>query len=167
MRSVAFIALSIALCLAGGPIGRGQTETAFSGWPGEIDGKRLERRPFTPLHYRILRGFPGRAGLFGGEDVEVLYRWSPQVTNTLRSVHQAFREEGYRTSERASAERDGVEWTCFLASKGLDRIRICERLYDTKDRTWSDFDDWLLEAKAARTRPPWWAVAVIEPVDPL
>lgn len=164
-----FTAMTAIACglLVVGDVAKAQTETAFTGWPGEIQGKRLNRLPFRTLEYRALRGFPGRAARFGGDGVEVLYRWSPQVTNLLRSVRRAYVEEGYRVGETSADERDGVEWNCFEARKGLDSLRICERIYDTQDRSWSRFDDWLLEAKAARTRPPWWAVAVIETIDPL
>lgn len=139
----------------------------FKGWPGEFDGERLRRLPMTLREQRLLKGFPGRFGRFESDSLEVIFRWSPQSTRSLRTSREVFAYDRFVLTPSELRERPtGGEWTCFEAEKGLDRLRICERITDEEGNAWADFDAWYEEAVEARiTRPPWTAVTVIERLD--
>ena len=137
----------------------------FRGWPGEFEGETLKRKPIGLREHHILRNLQGRAGLFTAGRSELLYRWTPEIGAALRSARIPLTDHGYRLGEPGRVEREGEPWSCFLAAKGLDKLQVCERITDDRGQVWTDFGEWLREAKAARTRPPWQAVTLFEPME--
>lgn len=139
----------------------------FRGWPGDFEGQRLRRKPLTLTDQRLLKGFVGRFSRFESDSAEILFRWSPQSTRSLRTSREVFDYERFRLTPSEVMERpDGGSWLCFEAERGLDHLRICERISDEQGRVWTDFDRWYEEAVEARsTDPPWTAVTVVERLD--
>ena len=108
----------------------------------------------------------GRFARFGGESFELFLRWTAESQRALRSVREPFEDDLYVVGPSETVERgDGLRWSCFEAEKGLDRLRICERIHDEASGSWAEFDEWYDEAVAARTRPPWMAWTLIEKLD--
>jgi hypothetical protein len=141
------------------------TDATFPGWPSELDGVPLKARPMTASDARFLASFPGRVGCFDAGGRDVIVRWVATPTRRLHPALDCFRALGYATGPLpALRDQQGRRWGCIEASRGATRVRVAERIVDTDGVSFSDVSSWYWAALLGRSRGPWWAYTVIEPV---
>jgi exosortase len=136
-------------------------------WPTTFRGQPLTQLALTPLEARFAHRFPGAIARFGaGREVLVLRH----VTRPTRQLHPAtdcFRAAGFITgAPRAHVDADAAAWSCFVADRDGERLRVCERI-ERADRTqaWTDVSAWYWSALRARgSGAAWWATTVITPL---
>ncbi|MCU0938511.1 MAG: archaeosortase/exosortase family protein [Burkholderiaceae bacterium] len=136
-------------------------------WPTTFRGQPLTQLALTPLEVRFAHRFPGAIARFGaGREVLVL-RHVTQPTRQLHPAADCFRAAGFTTSApRAHVDADGAAWSCFVADRDGERLRVCERI-ERADRTqaWTDVSAWYWSALRARgSDAAWWATTVITPL---
>ncbi len=130
-------------------------------------GQPLTQLGLTPLEARFAHRFPGAIARFGaGREVLVL-RHVTQPTRQLHPAADCFRAAGFAASApRAHVDTDGAVWSCFVADRDGERLRVCERI-ERADRTqaWTDVSAWYWSALRARgSGAAWWATTVITPL---
>jgi hypothetical protein len=85
------------------------------------------------------------------------------ITEPSRRVHPA--EECYRATGwhvRALPMRvDSYRWGCFEATRGGERVEVCETFVDRSGRSWSDAGSWWWSALVARGGGPWRGVVML------
>jgi hypothetical protein len=149
--------------------GRGQgvrtSDAAAHEWPVTWHGDTL--RPLAPsaVEQRFAQRFPGHIGRFAaGERVWVL-RDVSRPTRALHPASDCFRGLGYRIEQtQLQAEADQRLWRCFVAERGGERLRVCERIVDAEDQGFVDASSWFWAAALGRSTGPWRAMTRVQPL---
>jgi len=103
--------------------------------PTEWDGHPLRPLALSAVEQRFASQFPGQiARLTDGEQV-LVWREVQRPTRMLHSAADCYRGLGYRIDD-AKLERDSQErlWRCFVATQAGQRLRVCERRYQSQSR---------------------------------
>jgi len=84
----------------------------------------------------------------------------PAVSVSVEVTTDCFQGVGYEVSPLPMrVDEAGARWSCFAATRGEERLRVCERIYDETGRSWTDVSAWYwAAAMGTQTRAPWWAV---------
>jgi hypothetical protein len=141
------------------------TETQSVEFPAEWQGRPL--RPLAPsdVEQRFLRHFPGTlVRLTDGHQVLVL-RTVTRPTRMLHPATDCYRGLGYRIrDEQLEARADKTRWRCFIAERGGQRARVCERIEDAQGQGYTDTSAWYWASVAGQTTGPWKAMTVATPL---
>ncbi|MDZ7652947.1 MAG: archaeosortase/exosortase family protein [Burkholderiaceae bacterium] len=136
-------------------------------WPTTFRGQPLTQLALTPLEVRFAHRFPGAIARFGAGRKVLVLRHVTQPTRQLHPAVDCFRAAGFAASApRAHVDIDGAAWSCFVADRGGERLRVCERI-ERVDRTqaWTDVSAWYWGALRTRSSDTaWWATTVISPL---
>jgi len=139
-------------------------------WPTHFRGQPLTQLPPTALEARFAARFPGAVARFtDGEQLLIVRQvWRP--TRLLHPASDCFRAAGYAVAEaRASVDAQGVRWRCFVAARGAERLRVCERIGERLDAGheagWTDVSAWFWDAQFRRGAGAWWALTVVTPLE--
>ena len=85
------------------------------------------------------------------------------IAEPSRRVHPA--EECYRATGwqvRALPMRiESYRWGCFEATRGAQRVEVCETFVDRNGRSWSDAGSWWWSAMFARGDGPWRGITMV------
>ena len=136
-------------------------------WPTHIRGQPLTQHAHTPQDARFALRFPGVIARFAAGSDQVVLRHVTQPTRQLHPAVDCFRAAGYAAEPpRAHRADDGTAWSCFVAERGGERVRVCERLHsDSGEAQWTDASAWYWSAlRRQGGSGPWWAVTVISPL---
>ena len=133
----------------------------FPGWPSHYEGKLLRPLPLSSLEQRFAEDFPGRVGRFSDGKREIVMRWVSRETRKLHPAVDCFRGSGYQVSPLPiDVDPDGVRWGSFLATRGTEKIKVRERIYDAAGNAWTDVSSWYWAALWEQSQRPWWAITV-------
>lgn len=130
-------------------------------WPRELAGRALTRVPLADSERRFLAGFPGDVARFTDGERDIILRWVTQPTRRLHPADDCYRAWGYDVGVAAiHADRDGVRWRCFRASKDGRERRVCEQVRDAEGSHWTDVSSWYWAATLDRSTGPWLVTTV-------
>lgn len=142
-------------------------------WPTTFRGQPLTQLALTPLEARFAHRFPGAIARFGAGRELLVLRHVTQPTRQLHPAVDCFRAAGFTASApRAHVDADGLGWSCFVATQGAARLRVCERIAQAPSAggapqarapAWTDVSAWYWSALRARGGA-WWATTVITPL---
>lgn len=140
-------------------------------WPTHFRGQPLTQLPPTALEARFAARFPGAVARFTDGAQLLIVRHVRRATRLLHPASDCFRAAGYAVGrEQAAADAQGLRWRCFVASRGAERLRVCERiagrLDDAGEQGWTDVSAWFWHAQWRRASSAWWALTVVTPLDP-
>jgi hypothetical protein len=139
-------------------------------WPTHFRGRPLTQLPPTPLEARFAARFPGAVARFTDGGQLLIVRHVRRPTRLLHPASDCFRGAGYTVGAAAAAvDKQGVRWRCFVAGRGDERLRVCERIGDSLDASaagWTDVSAWFWDAQFRRGAAGWWALTVVTPLDP-
>lgn len=132
-------------------------------WPTSLEGDTLRPLALSAVEQRFAQRFPGRIGRFAaGQSVWVLR----DVTRPTRALHPAgdcFRGLGYRIEHAQLHSDDHARlWRCFIAERGGERVRVCERIVDAQGQGYVDASSWFWAAALGRSSGPWRALTRVE-----
>ncbi|MGH8492901.1 MAG: exosortase Q [Moraxellaceae bacterium] len=138
------------------------TSIAFV-WPERWEGEPLQPLKLTAVEQRFAANFPGAIRRFRAGDRQLVLR---QVTAPTRMLHPAgdcYRGLGYAIRDE-HLERDIQQRLsrCFVAERAGKRLRVCERISDSRDRSFTDTSSWYWSAVMAQSQGPWLAVTTAE-----
>lgn len=146
-------------------------------WPTHFRGQPLTQLPPTALEARFAHRFPGAVARFTDGEQLLIVRHVTRPTRLLHPASDCFRGAGYAVADaRAAVDAQGTRWRCFAATRGTERLRVCERIteHDTEygserlddpARTaWTDVSAWFWDAQFGRATTAWWAVTVVTPL---
>lgn len=128
-------------------------------WPVVWEGKALRPLALSAVEMRFAARFPGHiARLTDGQQVVVL-RQVRQPTRMLHPAADCYRGLGYRI-QQAQLQRDAQQrlWRCFIAERGGQRQRVCERIVDADGQAFTDASSWFWAAQLGQSSGPWQAV---------
>jgi hypothetical protein len=141
----------------------GPVEVLFPGWPTRFEGKTLTPLALTELEKRFNIGFPGRIGRFSDGEREIIVRWVTEATRKMHPASDCFQGLGYTVKPLALHRDDkGLLWASFNATKGDNRLRVYERIYNESGESWTDVSAWYWAAMRYSGNGPWWAITVAE-----
>jgi len=133
-------------------------------WPTRFEDRPLTLLPLSPVEQRFAAQFPGQIGRFSDGDRNIIMRVVQQPTRLLHPAADCFRGLGYQIDPpRVAEDGSGVAWSCFVAHKGGRSMRVCERIYDTSGKSWTDVSSWYWSALLGQTPAPWFALTVATP----
>ena len=163
-------ALCVSVLVAAGGALQDQTATPtgasdrdFPGWPAQYDGRALQGLALTRRELVFAQDFPGRVGRFADGRREIIMRWVTLPTRRLHPAADCFRASGYSIAPLPRQRRgNATPIGCFRASRGDDRLKVCEMIRDEQGQTWSDVSAWYWHAILGTTRSPWWSVVTAE-----
>ncbi|MGH9943304.1 MAG: hypothetical protein ACRD9R_13225 [Pyrinomonadaceae bacterium] len=136
---------------------------ASPGWPARMEGRDLTELPLTERERRFSEDFPGRVARFTDGRREIVIRWVTTPTRRLHPAADCFAGIGYGVEPLPLfVAEGGARWGCFRATRGAERLRVCERIHDEAGRNWPDASAWYWAALGGTTTGPWWAVTVAE-----
>lgn len=140
-------------------------------WPTHFRGRPLTQLPPTALEARFAARFPGAVARFTDGEQLLIVRHVRRATRLLHPASDCFRAAGYAVADaRAAVDPEGVRWRCFVASRGAERLRVCERIGerfdDAGEAGWTDVSAWFWDAQWRRASSAWWALTVVTPLDP-
>jgi len=151
------------------PAAAGGNRSSAIEWPTHFRGQPLTQLPPTALELRFAARFPGAVARFTDGEQLLIVRHVRRPTRLLHPASDCFRGVGYAVNEtRAMVDAQGVRWRCFVARRGGQRLRVCERITESLDAgapAWTDVSAWFWEAQLRRGADRWWAVTVVEPLD--
>ena len=155
--------------VGGGPGAAVGARSSAIEWPTHFRGQPLTQLPPTALELRFAARFPGAVARFTDGEQLLIVRHVRRPTRLLHPASDCFRGVGYAVNEtRAMVDAQGVRWRCFVARRGGQRLRVCERITESLDAgapAWTDVSAWFWEAQLRRGADRWWAVTVVEPLD--
>lgn len=136
---------------------------AESEWPVAVDGMPLRPLALSAVEQRFADRFPGRIGRFEAHEATWVLRDVTRPTRTLHPASDCFRGLGYRI-ELARLEQDAQSrlWRCFIAERGGQRVRVCERIVDANAQAFTDTSAWFWAATLGRSSGPWRALTRVE-----
>jgi hypothetical protein len=140
-------------------------------WPTRFRGQPLTQLPPTALEARFAARFPGAVARFTDGEQLLIVRHVRRPTRLLHPATDCFRAAGYAVAGvQAAVDAQGVRWRCFLARRGSESLRVCERigerLDDAGEPGWTDVSAWFWDAQFRRSGSAWWALTVVTPLDP-
>jgi len=139
---------------------------SFAGWPTTFENRNLTPIQLSGVTARFAEGFPGKIAVFSVADTRVVYRWLPQPTRQLHPASNCYKAGGYEISWLpAYTDNENHKWSQFEATKGSEKLRVRERLYDEKEQSWTDVSSWYWAAMLRQSEGPWWTVTVTERLD--
>lgn len=139
----------------------------FPGWPEQFEGKSLQTLPLTAHEQGFLRsGFADPIARFTDGERELIVRWTPHASRTVRSAWDALQGQGYRFGAGLAVWRDdqGNRWRMFEISRATQTWRMLEAITDESGQRWTDVSNWYWDALLGKTEGPWWVTTIIEPV---
>jgi hypothetical protein len=139
-------------------------QSAFPGWPAQLEGRNLTQLPLSSREERFASDFPGRIARFSDGRREIIIRWAPRETRALHPASDCFKGLGYSIKPLpARVDPAGRRWGSFEARRGDEALRVHERIYDSADKeSWSDVSSWYWQAMMGKASGGWWAVTVAE-----
>ncbi|HEY0818088.1 MAG TPA: hypothetical protein VGD46_04865 [Rhizobacter sp.] len=158
--ALALVACALAPLSLTSPASSGEGRAAPE-WPVAWEGRALRPLALSPVEMRFAARFPGHiARMTDGAQVLVL-REVRAPTRMLHPAADCYRGLGYAIAE-ARLERDAQAqmWRCFIAERGGQRLRVCERIVDAKGESFTDASSWFWAAALGQSTGPWRAVTV-------
>jgi len=139
-------------------------------WPTHFRGRPLTHLPPTALEARFAARFPGAVARFTDGEQLLIVRHVRRATRLLHPASDCFRAAGYVVAgAHAAVDQQGVRWRCFTATRGAERLRVCERISEHPDEAngsgWTDVSAWFWEAQLRRQGSAWWAMTVVTPLE--
>ncbi|MEO7241274.1 MAG: hypothetical protein ABIW85_00060 [Variovorax sp.] len=159
-------ALASALHPSDGAASEHSSRQAGVEWPTQWDGAPLQQLALSPVEARFAQDFPGAIGRLTDGQRTLVLRHVTAPTRMLHPATDCFRAVGYRI-EQERLERDAYErlWRCFLASRGGQSLRVCERIVDADGRAFTDTSAWFWSAARGVSHGPWRAVTIATPIE--
>jgi hypothetical protein len=148
-------------------VGRGHADSARAAppheWPQVWQGSPLRPLALTAVEQRFAERFPGHIGRFAADGSVWVLRDVTRPTRALHPASDCFRGLGYRIEQtRLQREADDRLWRCFIADRGGERVRVCERIVDAHDQGFIDASSWFWAATLGRSTGPWRAMTRVE-----
>jgi hypothetical protein len=151
-------------------------QRTWTEWPTMLDGRPL--RPLAPsaMEGRFVKHFPGSIARFDDGKRTWVLRHVTRPTRMLHPAADCFKAVGYRIRDtHLSREGRDTLWRCFVAHKGDEALRVCERIEShrlaqgTADgvgtglaSSFVDTSAWFWAASMGRTQGPWLALTRVE-----
>lgn len=135
-------------------------------WPATWEGRPIVPMPPAPEDARLAAGFPGRIARFSDGRRQVVLRRVTEPTRRLHPARDCFAAIGYRTRPLPMRRSGEAYSSCFEARRDGRRSRVCERIVDAEGASFADVSSWWWPALLGRSRGPWLAATVVEPVAP-
>jgi hypothetical protein len=130
-------------------------------WPTHFRDQPLTQLPLSELEQRFARRFPGAIARFTDGERVLIVREVQRPTRQLHPASDCFAGLGYAVSRpRPVVDADGLQWSCFTATRGDLARRVCERIHDRDGRGWTDTSSWFWAAQYGGG--PWRATTVVE-----
>jgi len=154
----------------GGPAAAVDPRSSVVEWPTHFRGRPLTQLPPTALEARFAARFPGAVARFSDGEQLLIVRHVRRATRLLHPASDCFRAAGYLVAgAKAAVDTQGVRWRCFVAARGEERLRVCERISEYLDEAnesgWTDVSAWFWDAQFRRNGSAWWALTVVTPLD--
>jgi hypothetical protein len=131
-------------------------------WPTHLQGASLTQLPPSVLEQRFADRFPGHIGRFTDGSRHIIVRVLQEPTRMLHPAADCFRGLGYGIARaRVMEDAAGITWSCFTAERGGMTRTVCERIYDSQGKSWTDVSSWYWAAMLGGTTRPWVAVTVV------
>lgn len=136
-----------------------------SEWPREWNGRALRPLALSPVEQRFSAGFPGRIVRLTDGAQTVVWREVSTPTRMLHPAADCYRALGFAIDD-ALLERDteNLLWRCFVAERGGQRIRVCERIVDARGASFTDTSSWFWSAQLGKSVGPWQAITTARPL---
>jgi hypothetical protein len=138
---------------------------AASEWPRVWNGRALRPLALSPVEQRFAAGFPGRIVRLTDGEQTLVWREVKTPTRMLHPAVDCYRALGFAI-DNALLERDaeGLLWRCFIAERGGQRIRVCERIVDARGASFTDTSSWFWSAQLGESVGPWQAITTARPL---
>lgn len=137
--------------------------TAFSGWPKDIEGCSLKQEELTEREIDFSGEFPGKIARFSDGTREIIIRWVTSRTRKLHPASDCFKGMGYAVYPLPlHIDKKQREWNSFEAHSGETHLRVRELIFDDHGNHWSTPSSWYWAALLGKTQGPWWAVTIAE-----
>ena len=134
-------------------------------WPRDWEGQRLRPVALSAVEQRFADRFPGRIVRLTDERQVLVWRSVQRPTRMLHPAADCYRGLGYRLAG-ARLERDRAHglWRCFVATRGGESLRVCERIVDADGQAFTDTSAWFWAAQLGRSHGPWQAITTARPL---
>jgi len=137
----------------------------FPGWISEWRGAPLRRLPLGWREGNFTERFPGQVAQFTDGRRRILIRYTARPAWTLRQASVCLRDAGFEVQSLPDElEETGERWACWKAWNSHERWLVRERISDTNGGQWTDVTSWYWSAAYGRSRGPWWALTIFEPL---
>ncbi|MFN8391895.1 MAG: archaeosortase/exosortase family protein [Bdellovibrionota bacterium] len=133
-------------------------------WPKVFDGAQLIERPLSERERKFQEDFPGRIKRFDAGPKELIVRIVASPTRKLHPAEDCMRGIGYVIHPEPALRKDNVTWSCFLATRENQRLKICQRIEDAEGRSFPDAGSWYWPALFGRSTGPWVSYTLSEQV---
>ena len=133
-------------------------------WPDRFEGRPLRRLPPGPGDALLARDFPGRIARFSDGRRQIVLRQITRPTRLLHPPRDCFAALGYAITPqpmRALPQGSGLA-SCFTATRGAQRLRVCEHIRAADGTVFSDVPSWFWPALTGASPGPWRAVMTVE-----
>ncbi|MBP8146357.1 MAG: hypothetical protein KAY56_13555 [Inhella sp.] len=160
------LAMSAALPLAStGRQATAATEASANGgeWPTTLDGVLLRPLATSVVEQRFAARFPGRIARFDGGQAQWVLREVREPTRMLHPAADCYRGLGWRVGNtRLEQDAQTRRWRCFVAERGGQQLRVCERIEGADGSSFTDTSAWYWAALLGQSTGPWRAATRVE-----
>jgi hypothetical protein len=132
-------------------------------WPTEWDGRALRPLASGEVEQRFAARFPGAMARLTDGERQFVMREVREPTRMLHPATDCYRASGFRIDgARLEVDARQRRWRCFDATRGGERLRVCERIVGADGEAFTDSSSWFWAALLGRSRGPWQAVTTAE-----
>lgn len=132
-------------------------------WPALLDGATLRPLAMSALEQRFAARFPGRIARFDGGQAQWVLREVREPTRMLHPAADCYRGLGWRIGgTQLEQDKQTRRWRCFVADRGGQRLRVCERIEGADGSSFTDTSAWYWAALMGRSTGPWRATTRVE-----
>ena len=135
-------------------------------WPTEFRGQSLLRLPLSKKEEKFSNNFPGEIARFTDGQNEVLIRWVKTASRQLHPASDCLRGAGFSVSPLpVMADSQSGHWNCVLATKGVEKFRVCEQIRALNNEVYTDVSTWYWSAIINSEQGPWFAYTLAERIS--
>ena len=134
-------------------------------WPTMINGMKVLPVDSLVEETAFAADFPGHMKRFTDGRNSYFVRVVTRETRQLHPSSDCFRGLGYSIEPQPLVvTAAGEQWSSFEASKQGRKYLVLERIHDEAGNSWTDVSQWYWSACFNKTKGPWWAVTIAQPL---
>lgn len=139
------------------------SSNTIQSFPKTFEGKQLKQLDLTEREKLFLQGFPGEIKRFTDGNREVIIRYVSTATRKLHPASDCFEGIGYSVkSLPIRIDENENKWSCFIATKDGENLKVCERIFTISGDSWTDVSSWYWSALSNTSEKGYWAITFAE-----
>jgi hypothetical protein len=134
-------------------------------WPTQFRGRPLQPVGLKDYERRFAETLPGHLAKFTDGTRQYMFQWVSASNHLLHSATDCMASAGFTIAPQPLwVDEEGNRWSCALARRGPNSVRVYERIVDAAGHDWQDVSAWYWATLLGKTHTPWWMITILESI---